>query len=318
MFRAAPGAPARNPSYQQEGSRMDASLAIDLLSSIITSADPEVVAASIPLWMEMLATVVGSICGALVGRELKLDYLGVVALGLITGLGGGLLRDMILQVHNVYMIDQPMAIVASIAAGSAVFLFPGVIANQNRIINALDIIVLGLFSALGADKAVVYGFDPLVGVIMGFLTAVGGGMLRDVFIGQTPGCFKRGNLYATAAIAGSVTFLLLSGPAHIVKMVAMAACVVVTIAVRFISLKFDIQSPDDIDLGPVVAKPFKKVGDALSRQTTEYATRTNPLIEERRRRVEQELEEYQRRAEELSEREALRGKLRRPRRARDR
>lgn len=296
---------------------MDASLATDLLSAITTSTDPEVVAASIPLWMEMLATVVGSICGALVGRELKLDYLGVVALGLITGLGGGLLRDMILQVHNVYMIDQPIAIVASIAAGTAVFLFPGVIANQNRLINLLDIFVLGLFSALGADKAVVYGYDPLVGVIMGFLTAVGGGMTRDVFIGQTPACFKRGNLYATAAIAGSLTFLLLSGPGHIVKMVAVAACVVVTMGVRFLSLKFDIQSPDDIDLGPVVAKPFKKMGDALSRQTIEYTARTNPLIEERRRRVEQELAERIQREKELAEREALRAKLRRPRRTRN-
>lgn len=268
---------------------MDPAAAAELISSLTTTVAPDMVSVQLPLWMEMLATVVGSVCGALIARELKLDYIGTVALALVTGLGGGLLRDMILQVHNVYMIDQPLAIPASLIAGTVTFLFPVVIAHQDKLINLLDIIVVGIFAATGADKAQVYGFQDSVCIMMGFLTAVGGGMLRDVFVGRTPAIFQRSNFYAIAAIGGSAAYLLLSEAAHLEKTVCVVGSVLVTLALRFLSLKFNIQSPSDVDLGPVVARPFKKVGSVLTAHDAGNDDQVYALIRAKRRQVEAEI-----------------------------
>lgn len=206
---------------------------------------------SVPVWLELIAIVVASVSGALTAREKKLDLVGAVCLAVICSLGGGLLRDMVLQVGNVYILNQPIAMPAAIITAAVVFVAPAVVAKQDRLIAVLDIFAVGLYAATGADKALVYGFDPIICITMGFFTGVGGGMLRDVFLGQVPYIFQRSNLYAVAAIAGATTYVALSA-AGVPHTIGVVACVAVTMGLRWLSLRYNIMSPTEVDLSRMV------------------------------------------------------------------
>ena len=213
---------------------------------------------AIPFWLEMLAIVAASISGVLTAREHKLDLIGAVALAVVCGLGGGLLRDMTLQVGNVYILQQPMALPISIATAAIIYIFPAIVDKPERIIPFLDILSVGIYSATGADKALVYGFDPVVCIMMGFFTAVGGGMLRDGFMCVVPGIFKRTNLYAIASIAGAASYVALVELTHTNHLVALAACVTITMGLRWLSVRFDIKSPTETDFTKLRHRVFNK------------------------------------------------------------
>ena len=231
---------------------------------------------AVPFWLELVAIVVASVSGALTAREKKLDLVGAVCLAVLCSLGGGLLRDMVLQVGNVYILNQPLALPASIITAVVVFLIPSLVQNQDRLIAILDIFAVGLYAATGADKTLVYGFAPTVCVMMGFFTGVGGGMLRDVCLGQVPYIFQPSNLYAVAAIAGATVYVALasSGISHVF---AVVLCVVVTMGLRWWSLRYNIVSPADLDLASAVPEvldklPLKPVSDRrLNRQMSGLA-----------------------------------------------
>ncbi len=177
------------------------------------------------------------------------------------------------------------------------FLVPSVLEKQDRLIAVLDIFAVGLYAATGADKALAYGFNPLICVTMGFFTGVGGGMLRDICLGQTPRIFQRSNFYAVAAIAGAAVYVALAG-AGISHVAAVVVCVVVTMALRWVSLKFNIMSPTDVDLTKVdLSRVVRKraPGDAAhvrlerpDRSASELAERRERTLAdiERRRRGE--------------------------------
>ena len=112
---------------------------------------------AIPFWLEMFAVVAASISGVLVARAHKLDLVGAVALAVVCGLGGGLLRDMTLQVGNVYILNQPVALPLSIATAAIIYIFPAIVDKPEKLIPLLDIISVGIYAATGADKALVYG-----------------------------------------------------------------------------------------------------------------------------------------------------------------
>ncbi len=203
---------------------------------------------AIPFWLEMFAVVAASISGVLVARAHKLDLVGAVALAVVCGLGGGLLRDMTLQVGNVYILNQPMALPLSIATAAIIYIFPAIVDKPEKLIPLLDILSVGIYAATGADKALVYGFAPVVCVMMGFFTAVGGGMLRDGFMGVVPGIFQRTNFYAIAAIAGSASYVCLVMSGLVSNISALIVCVAVTMGLRWLSLRFDIKSPTEEDI----------------------------------------------------------------------
>lgn len=249
---------------------------------------------TIPIWLEMLAIITASICGALTAREKKLDLIGAIAMAVLCSVGGGLLRDMVLQVGDVYILNQPLALPISILSAMVTFLIPSVIGSQDRLIAVLDIFAVGLYGATGADKAMAYGFNPLICVMMGFFTAVGGGMLRDIFLGETPTIFKRGNFYAIAAIAGASLFVILAKLIDISHMVALVACVAVTMGLRYLSVHYDIQSPAEIDLTETLRHPRRRERGAAAVSRQETSTRATEGLEDRRERVQADIEKRRR------------------------
>ncbi|MBQ6395673.1 MAG: TRIC cation channel family protein [Atopobiaceae bacterium] len=203
---------------------------------------------SLPIWVDFVTLIVGSISGALVGCDRKLDITGVVAMGLLCGLGGGLLRDMIMQVGSVYMLDFPPAIPISVVTGLIVFFFHGLFESFPGTIEWFDIFAVALFCVSGCDKAIVYGLNPAACILMGVLTGVGGGMMRDVFLGETPRIFQRSNLYAITTIIGASVYLALVSFTQLGKVVILVICVTAIVVLRRLSLAYGIVTPADMDL----------------------------------------------------------------------
>lgn len=240
---------------------------------------------SVPIGFEMLAVVTASVTGALAARERKLDLVGAICLAAICSLGGGVLRDVILQVGSVYILDQPLALPASVISATAAFAIPSLLEKQDRLIAILDIFAVGLFAATGADKAYVYGFEPIICVMMGFFTAVGGGMLRDICLGRTPYIFQRSNFYAVAAIGGAISYVLIADQG-ISRIIALIICVAVTMLLRFISLAYDIKSPTDMDVVEAIHRSHRSTRGAARPQTT---NRSAEELEDRRERVQADI-----------------------------
>ena len=236
---------------------------------------------AIPLAFELLAVVVAAATGALTARENKLDLVGAIGLAVLVSLGGGLIRDVILQEGNVYILRQPLALPVAIATAAAVFTFPVMVEKPDRLVAILDIFSVGLFAVMGADKTMLYGYPAITCVMMGFFTAVGGGLLRDVCLARVPYNFPRSNLYAIAAIAGALTYIVLVQCLDIWNIAAAVIGVAVTMAVRWWSIRYNIMSPTEVDLHklpePVkkvarpVVRPVRKAAQHVSSKTSQAA-----------------------------------------------
>ena len=220
---------------------------------------PELAAVSLPTWVDLASVIVGSAGGVAVARARHLDAVGFVGLALLCGLGGGLIRDIMMQVGSVYMLDSPFAIPVSVATALVAFLFPQPIDRAGRLLEWLDIMAVALFALVGCDKALVHGFYPASCMLMGIMTGVGGGMLRDVFLGEVPRIFQRSNLYAVCALAGSATYYAAVMGLSMSKLWAGLLCIAVTIGLRRWSLRFNVQTPADVDLGPRVGRAVRLV-----------------------------------------------------------
>lgn len=236
---------------------------------------------AIPLAFELLAVVVAAATGALTARENKLDLVGAIGLAVLVSLGGGLIRDVILQEGNVYILRQPLALPVAVATAAAVFTFPVMVEKPDRLVAILDIFSVGLFAVMGADKTMLYGYPAITCVMMGFFTAVGGGLLRDVCLARVPYIFQRSNLYAIAAIAGALTYIVLVQCLDIWNIAAAVMSVAVTMAVRWWSIRYNIMSPTEVDLHklpePVkkvarpVVRPMRKAAQHVSIKTSQAA-----------------------------------------------
>lgn len=238
---------------------------------------------AIPLAFELLAVVVAAATGALTARENKLDLVGAIGLAVLVSLGGGLIRDVILQEGNVYILRQPLALPVAVATAAAVFTFPVMVEKPDRLVAVLDIFSVGLFAVMGADKTMLYSYPAITCVMMGFFTAVGGGLLRDVCLARVPYIFQRSNLYAIAAIAGALTYIILVQYLDIWNIAAAVTSVAVTMAVRWWSIRYNIMSPTEVDLHklpePVkkvarpVVRPMRKAAQHVSSKTSRAADR---------------------------------------------
>lgn len=260
---------------------------------------------AIPLAFELLAVVVAAATGALTARENKLDLVGAIGLAVLVSLGGGLIRDVILQEGNVYILRQPLALPVAIATAAAVFTFPVMVEKPDRLVAILDIFSVGLFAVMGADKTMLYGYPAITCVMMGFFTAVGGGLLRDVCLARVPYIFQRSNLYAIAAIAGALTYIVLVQCLDIWNIAAAVISVAVTMAVRWWSIRYNIMSPTEVDLHklpePVkkvarpVVRPVRRAAQHVSAKTSQAAERARLRKIERQHKRDRQRETHRHR-----------------------
>ncbi len=157
--------------------------------------------------VDVMGVVANGLLGGAVARRMGFDIVGFAILAVLSGLGGGLLRDVLLDVRPVALTD-PAYITGSLVAALIAYLLNLRGRWTGRVLVLADLLALGCWSATGTSKALVFGIAVLPAVLLGVLTAVGGGMLRDVFVGRVPAIFGGNPLYATVAVVGSLEMAL--------------------------------------------------------------------------------------------------------------
>jgi len=165
---------------------------------------------------ELAGTVIFAVSGVIAVAERRIDWFGAIVVGVVTAVGGGTLRDLILGQTPVFWIED-MTYLGFAVAGSviAIPLVTRLGSSAKRFEDGLqlaDAMGLALFSVVGASLTLELGHSGAVAVTCGILTGVGGGVIRDLLVGQTP-LIMRSEIYATAALAGTIVFVLLDDTA---------------------------------------------------------------------------------------------------------
>lgn len=158
-------------------------------------------------WVDLIGVAVFAISGTLMAYKKHMDGFGVVVLASVTAIGGGTLRDMILDLP-VFWVQDPSYFYAIIVAAFATIMW---LRNKStfplRYLLFADAIGLAFFNVMGLQKALTYGASPLIAVALGTMTGVFGGLIRDVICREIPLVLK-GELYATACLLGGATYML--------------------------------------------------------------------------------------------------------------
>jgi uncharacterized membrane protein YeiH len=214
------------------------------------AADPSVL-----LVLDLAGTFAFALNGALTAVRLAhLDIVGVITLGVITAVGGGIIRDVLLDaLPPATFVDWRYLAVAG-AGGLIAFLFSRGLTRFTRPIDVLDAAGLGLFAVTGAGKALELGAGPLQAVVLGVVTGVGGGTLRDVLVRQVPSVLSSG-LYAIPALVGAAV-VVVSAAAGVDRVlcvpVALGAAGAV-FAIRMVGLHLGIDAPRPPGAAPTPA-----------------------------------------------------------------
>lgn len=156
------------------------------------------------------AVTVSAISGVLAGSGKRVDLFGVIVLGLVTALGGGTVRDVILQVPHVFWIDDSNFVVNAVLTAAITFAIARYRMVSEKALGVADAFGLALFAILGAAKGLKFEVGLTNSVVLGVITGVAGGILRDILVGEIPLVFRRNiYLYATAAVVGATVFVVL-------------------------------------------------------------------------------------------------------------
>lgn len=185
-----------------------------------------------PLWIELPAVVVGALAGALFAQRRGLDMIGILSLALVSGLGGGMIRDVLLA--RVPLALRDAWYLWSVLGAALVGAFFAQAARRMRIaMHVVDAISLALFCVIGAQGGLTARLPIPSAIFLGAVTGVGGSVLRDVLVGETPPrMLRRGPPYATAALAGAAVYVGLVAGLDVRKWVAQIVAVIVVLLIR--------------------------------------------------------------------------------------
>lgn len=192
--------------------------------------------------LDLIGVGIFAISGALAAGRKGMDLLGVIVLALSTAIGGGTIRDLLLDRHPIFWLVDPayLLVIVGSALGTVVW------AHGRRMPEATllvaDALGLALFSVAGAQIAEGAGLPALAGIVLGTITGSAGGAVRDVLSAEIPLVLRRGNLYASAAIAGTTVYFLL-GSIGVARTTAMLIGMAVVAAVRLAAIWWRLQLP---------------------------------------------------------------------------
>lgn len=161
----------------------------------------------IQLALDLSAVMVAGASGALVAVRRSLDLFGALVLAVVTGLGGGVLRDVLIDDVPPAALVDPRYLLAAVFAGLVGFWAHGPLNRLGRTVLLADAAALALFTVAGTTKALTFGLAPFAAALLGMLTGIGGGVLRDVLAGQVPIVFQR-ELYAFPSLAGATALVV--------------------------------------------------------------------------------------------------------------
>ncbi|GAA3388361.1 trimeric intracellular cation channel family protein [Cryptosporangium minutisporangium] len=195
-----------------------------------------------PVWLDAMSAAVGGVFGALTARRADLDVMGALFIAVATGIGGGLIRDTLLQRGTPAALTNPWLVPTALGAALVGLLFARPVVRLTLLLTLLDALFLGIYSIVGTEKAFRADLPLLSCVLLGVVTGVGGGLLRDILVGDRPMLLLPGAVYASAAAGGTTLFtvaLALGGSTAVWFVPALA----LTVLMRLGSLRFGWNTP---------------------------------------------------------------------------
>lgn len=191
--------------------------------------------------MDLFGVAVFAITGSLAAGKKHMDLFGVVVLATVTALGGGTLRDLVLGASPVFWVSEPVYLLIAVATAIVTFFLVRFFGLPLRLLSVADAFGLAVFTVLGAQKALDLGISSGIAVVMGVMTGVVGGMIRDVLSGEIPLILRR-EIYATASLCGAVIFCVISVALQNQSIAALVS-VIVTLGLRLSAIKWKMSLP---------------------------------------------------------------------------
>ena len=192
--------------------------------------------------LDLFGTMAFAVTGAFKAIEHKADIVGIIILATITGVAGGTIRDVVFGKTLPNSIIDPAYVIITVISGIVLFLLYSKMRKHWNLFLKFDAIGLGVFTVIGATFAYnLFGMNFLIIVLSGMLTAIGGGILRDVFVNQTPIVFIK-ELYASASFIGAVTFyftLLITNEVYAATILG----IMLTTGLRLVAMKYNWNLP---------------------------------------------------------------------------
>ena len=161
-----------------------------------------------------MGVAVFAVSGALAAGRRGLDLLGVIVLGTVTAIGGGTIRDVLLDRHPIFWLANPAYLTIIVSASLATVAYARWRRPPRAALLVADALGLALFSVAGAQIALASGLPATSCILLGTVTGTAGGVMRDVLSAEVPLVLRGGKLYASAAIAGTTTYVLMAGGMH--------------------------------------------------------------------------------------------------------
>lgn len=191
--------------------------------------------------LDLIGVAVFAVSGVLVAAHSGMDLLGGVALAALTAIGGGTLRDVLLNRHPIFWIRDARYLIVILIASALTMIYVAFLPPPGYSLMIADALGLALFAISGAQVAEATRHSPLIVILMGAMTGTAGGMLRDVMTAHVPMIFRQ-DLYATAAIAGIVVYLLLQ-KLGAPRTLAISAGVLVILGMRLLAVVWGAHLP---------------------------------------------------------------------------
>ncbi len=192
--------------------------------------------------MDFSGTAVFAATGVLASTRKRMDLVGAVALALVTATGGGTLRDLLTGQTPVFWIRQPIYIWVAIAAALLTFALVWRMPAPKNYLLIPDAIGLALYTWLGCVKAHLLGLPDTSVVLMGVVTGIAGGIIRDVLSAEVPFIFLKGELYAAASLPGAIA-LVICWHLGLGELPSAAICMAIVLAIRLAAIRWNIHLP---------------------------------------------------------------------------
>ena len=210
--------------------------------------------AAVPL--DVVAVGAGSVMGAVIAVRRDFDVMGVIGLAVISGVGGGVLRDTLLQQGPPAALRDWRYGLAVLIGGVVGAFFAAAARRAWTVLLVIDSIALGLFAAVGASLSLDAGLPTASAIAIGTTAAVGGWVIRDIVTGVIPpDLFKPGDLHGAAALLGCLLFVVLVSGVGAAASAAALACIALTFALRWTALHIHLRTPRPHDYSPHWLKP---------------------------------------------------------------
>ncbi|PIE42359.1 MAG: hypothetical protein CSA47_00615 [Gammaproteobacteria bacterium] len=193
------------------------------------------------LSFDLIGTAASAVAATILAQRKGLDYFGALLIGAVAAVGGGTVRDLLLNKHPVFWLVKPIYLLVIVSSVTVTLFFYRYINKMEKPLRVFDAVGLAAFTVIGVEIALLKGMSPFIAVIMGVITSTFGGISRDIICNEIPLVLHK-EIYITASIVGSCCLLLLMH-LELHRPVAFSAALAVIFSVRMIAVYKDLRLP---------------------------------------------------------------------------